>query len=102
MNNNKMQNESAVTVADSFEKITRNTENANDQSGMLEEVVANLAAANAGIIEGIQTISAVMEEVTAHSNETYNISDRNASIVEHVSSLVENLNEQAQSLKSYS
>lgn len=102
MNNNKMQNESAVTVADSFEKITRNTENANDQSGMLEEVVANLAAANAGIIEGIQTISAVMEEVTAHSNETYNISDRNAGIVEHVSSLVENLNEQAQSLNSYS
>lgn len=99
MNNNAKQNEAAVTVVDSFEKIAESTQTADEQGKMLEEVVSNLEAANAGIIEGIQTISAVMEEVSAHSNETYNISDKNIGIVSQVTELVESLNEQAQSLK---
>lgn len=98
MSNNARQNEVAVTVADSFEKITESTQSADEQSRMLEEVVGSLANANAGIIEGIQTISAVMEQVSAHSNETYNISDKNTSIVNEVTELVENLSVQAQSL----
>ncbi|MCM1039587.1 MAG: methyl-accepting chemotaxis protein [Roseburia sp.] len=98
MSNNAKQNESAVTVADSFEKITESTQSADEQSRMLAQVVGSLASANAGIIEGIQTISAVMEEVSAHSNETYEISDKNTSIVNQVTELVESLNRQAQSL----
>ncbi|MCM1252981.1 MAG: methyl-accepting chemotaxis protein [Clostridium sp.] len=101
MNNNAKQNESAVTVAGSFEKIATSTQSADEQGRMLEEVIANLEAANAGIIEGIQTISAVMEEVSAHSNETYNISDKNMEIVTQVTDLVENLSEQAQNLNHY-
>lgn len=101
MKNNATQNESAVTVADSFEKIAESTQNADEQGKMLEEVVSSLEVANAGIIEGIQTISAVMEEVTAHSNETYNISDKNMEIVTQVTDLVENLNGQAESLNHY-
>lgn len=101
MKNNAKQNEAAVTVADSFEKIAESTQDADEQGRMLEEVVSSLESANAGIIEGIQTISAVMEEVTAHSNETYNISDKNIGIVSQVTALVESLNEQAQSLNHY-
>ena len=101
MNNNAKQNESAVTVADSFEKIAESTQDADEQGKMLEEVVSRLESANAGIIEGIQTISAVMEEVSAHSNETYNISDKNIGIVTQVTELVENLSEQAESLNNY-
>ena len=101
MNNNAKQNESAVTVADSFEKIAESTQDADEQGKMLEEVVSRLESANAGIIEGIQTISAVMEEVSAHSNETYNISDKNIGIVTQVTELVENLSEQAESLNLY-
>ena len=97
-NNNAKQNEVAVTVVDSFEKITESTRSVDEQSSMLGEAVGSLADANAGIIEGIQTISAVMEEVTAHSNETYNISDKNTGIVNQVAELVDNLNAQAQSL----
>ncbi len=41
-----------------------------------------------------------MEEVTAHSSETYNISDKNTGIVNQVTELVESLNRQAQSLQS--
>ncbi len=102
MNNNAKQNESAVTVADSFEKIAESTQDADEQGKMLEAVVSRLESANAGIIEGIQTISAVMEEVSAHSNETYNISDENIGIVTQVTELVENLSEQAESLNHYS
>ena len=101
MNNNAKQNESAVTVAGSFEKIAESTQDADEQGKMLEEVVSRLESANAGIIEGIQTISAVMEEVSAHSNETYDISDKNIGIVTQVTELVENLSEQAESLNNY-
>lgn len=98
MSNNDRQNEVAITVADSFEKITESTQSTDEQSRMLDEVVSSLSDANATIIEGIQTISAVMEEVTAHSNETYHISDKNTGIVNQVAQLVENLSVQAQSL----
>lgn len=98
MSNSSKQNESAATVAGSFEKISESISNADTQSRTLGDVVGELAAANSSIIEGVQTISAVMEEVSAHSNETYNISERNADIVGKVSKLVEDLNMQAQSL----
>ena len=100
MNNNEKQSEAAETVADRFEKIAESTEHADRQSRMLEKVVGELAAANAGIVESVQTISAVMEEVTAHSNETNNTCDRNTDIVNQVAGLVENLSRQAESLNS--
>ncbi len=100
MNDNAKQNEMAATVADSFEKITYSTQSADEQSQMLEEVVGNLETANTVIIESVQTISAVIEEVTAHSNETYNISEKNTDIVNRVKELVEDLNSQAHNLNS--
>lgn len=98
MANNAKQNESAETVAESFEKIASSTKDADEQSRILEKVVSDLASANSAIIESIQTISAVMEEVSAHSNETYDTSEQNMEIVNQVTELVENLNRQAQSL----
>ena len=100
MDNNTKQNESAATVADSFEKIAESTQNVDEQSRMLEKVVSDLAVANSGIVESVQTLSAIMQQVSAHSNETYNVSDRNTDIVNQVSALVETLNKQAQSLHS--
>lgn len=101
MENNTKQNEAAETVAGSFEKITESTCDADENSRMLEEVVENLSEANVGIIESVQTISAVMEEVSAHSNETYDTCNKNTEIVNQVAGLVENLSGQAQSLNSY-
>jgi len=98
MGYNARQSEAAETVADRFEKIAESTRNVDEQSGMLEKVVGELATANAGIVESVQTISAVMEEVTAHSNETNNTCDRNTDIVNQVADLVENLSRQAESL----
>ena len=98
MSNNAKQSEAAEKVADRFEKITGSTQSVDEQSCMLEKVVGELATANAGIVESVQTISAVMEEVTAHSNETNSTCDRNTEIVNQVAGLVELLSRQAESL----
>lgn len=98
MSNNAKQNESAATVVESFEKISESTGSADEQVQKLADVVGKLAGANSEIIESVQTISAVMQEVSAHSGETYDISEKNAGIVVSVSELVEQINEQAQSL----
>lgn len=101
MSNNAKQSEAAETVAGSFEKIAGSTQDADEQGRRLEQVVGNLATANAGIVESVQTISAVMEEVTAHSNETNSTCDRNTDIVNQVAELVEDLSRQAQSLNQH-
>lgn len=101
MKNNSQQNESATIVAESFEKIAESSQSADEQSRMLEEVVSNLAVANRGIVESVQTISAVIEEVTAHASETCNVSDKNTEIVNSVAMLIESLNKQAKSLNDH-
>ena len=66
----------------------------------MKNIVSQLASANKVIVESIQTISAITEEVAAHSNETYSNSERNHEIVEHVNSLVRSLNDDAAKLHS--
>ena len=51
------------------------------------------------IMRGIETISAVTEEVTAHSNETLESTEENNMITSEVGSIVEGLNELAQELR---
>ena len=58
-----------------------------------------LAEANAGIVSNIQTISAISEEVTAHSNETFASSEENDKTATEVVRIVNDLNELAQKLK---
>lgn len=99
MDNNTKQNESAATVAQSFEKIEASSQIVDEQSRTLDQVVGNLANSNSKIIESVQTISAISEEVSAHSSETYDISEKNATIVAQVMTIVEDLNSQAQKLK---
>ena len=98
MNNNEQQSQAAETVVSSFEKIAGSTKDADGNSRMLQEVIGNLAAANAVIVESVQTISAVMEEMSAHATETYNTCNKNTEIVNQVAGLVENLSRQAQEL----
>lgn len=100
MENNNRQNESVAVVAGSFEKIAESTHNVESQGQMLGRVIQNLAEANHVIVESVQTVSAIMQQVSAHSNETYNISEKNNDIVEQVTTLVGNINRQAQSLHS--
>lgn len=66
----------------------------------LEKMIEKLAAANGDIVQNIQVISAITEEVTAHSTETLNTCKENQEIVGEVSRITARLNENAHDLKS--
>lgn len=95
MESSRRQSEAAAQASESFGLIAEGTEQVNEQSAHLSDAVARLSDANGGIVESIQTISAIVQEVSAHAQETYTVSDRNTGIVQEVSRLVEELNEQA-------
>ncbi len=89
----------AREVRDSFERIADMTKNIGIQTGAMKETVMNLDSANAGIVESIQTISAITEEVSAHSSETYEACEKNSSMVSEVTGIVENLNEETKRIR---
>ena len=68
------------------------------QSNHLSVAVENLADANKEIVDSIQTISAITEEVSAHSSETYTASEMNQNILKEVEQIVVQLSNDAQRL----
>lgn len=96
---NKANAESTRVVTDNFAGITQGTENVGQQTRELMNIVGELESANADIVENIQTISAITEEVSAHANETYNVCEENARLVESVTGMVDGLNAEAQKLQ---
>lgn len=96
---NKSNAESTQTVTENFEGITRGTEDIGRQTAELVNIVEELEAANADIVESIQTISAITEEVSAHANETYNACEGNAALLESVTKLVDNLSGEARKIQ---
>lgn len=91
---------SAKAVEESFDKIAGEVTGI---SGKIEEmgtVVENLGTANELIVESIQTISAISEEVSAHSSETYDACEDNSVMVAEVTEIIDGLNENAQKLTS--
>ncbi|MCM1537848.1 MAG: methyl-accepting chemotaxis protein [bacterium] len=95
---NKKQNVSAGKTAESFDTIADSTSHIQEQSAALASIVSELASANKVIVDSIQTISAITEEVSAHSNETYTGSEQNQQIVTEVGGLVQSLSEDANQL----
>ena len=96
---NKMQNESAHITQGSFEKIIESIRSIRDNSTNLSDIVGKLASANEEIVESVQTISAITEEVSAHSNNTCEATENNEIIVEEVQLLVEGMTLKAEKLK---
>ncbi len=96
---NKVQNESAQVTAGSFEKIVESAAVIRENSSELSKVVANLDSANREIVESIQTISAITEEVSAHSQTTCEATEQNQVIVEDVQKLVSSMTSDAGRLK---
>lgn len=62
--------------------------------------MGRLASANNEIVESIQTISAITEEVSAHSTTTCNATENNERTVEHVQEIVQDMIAAADRLKS--
>ena len=65
-------------VTDSFDGIAGETKHIGEQTRELLDIVESLKTANADIVENIRTISAIVEEVSAHANETYNACEENS------------------------
>ncbi len=97
--NTEEQNEVANNTADSFEKIAAKNRQVEEEAEVMVGLVKELQEANALIMRGIETISAVTEEVTAHSNETLESTEENHNITNEVGSIVEGLNQMAQELR---
>lgn len=86
---------SAKEVSESFGKIAERTEVIGKQTEEMDQTIQSLESANADIVHSIQTISAITEEVTAHSGETYNACEENGIMVNDVANIVEELNDAA-------
>lgn len=96
---NQEQGRAAGQTADNFKTITSNIASVTSNSEELNKTVSDLALANKAIVDHIQTLSAITEEVSAHANETYSISEQNKSVVDDVNALVSSLNADAQLLR---
>ena len=98
ISNTKMQNEAANQTADSFEAISRKIDAVYDQTGRTMRLMKELECANSAITQGIETISAATQQVTAHSNETLTISSENSKVTGEVGVIISKLHEMAQEL----
>lgn len=96
---NRLQNESAHITQGSFEKIVDSITSIRENSVNLSDIVSNLANANQEIVESVQTISAITEEVSAHSNGTCQTTEHNERVVEDVLVIVEGMTRKAEKLK---
>jgi len=99
INNNEEQIVSANSTAKDFTVIIQNINSIKSESENLEKIVIKLAESNREIVDSIQTVSAITQQVSSHSNETYNASEDNQGVLDQVRELVDVLNKNAQKLK---
>ena len=95
---NVRQQQVAIQTVDNYNMIEKDALEIEQNTDILQEAVSKLAEANHQIVESIQNISAITEEVSAHSNETYDSSQKNAEIVDEVVTIVDVLKRKAESL----
>lgn len=98
--NTEAQDEKTENLNKSLNGIMEMTTIIAEKSTGLEKMIGKLSAANGDIVQNIQVISAITEEVTAHSSETLNSCKENQSIVDNVSHITAKLNQDAKELKS--
>ena len=98
--NTQAQDKKTEDLSKSLSEIMDMTVAIAEKTAGLEKMIEKLAAANGDIVQNIQVISAITEEVTAHSTETLNTCKENQEIVGEVSRITARLNENAHDLKS--
>jgi len=79
----------------SFSVISKDIDNILKNAEGLNSAVIGLKEANASIVDAVQNISAVIEEVSAHSKETYESSMTNTETVDEMMKIVTHLNDEA-------
>lgn len=97
--NAEAQGQKTEDLSKSLQSIMDMTTRIADKTAGLEKMIGRLSAANGDIVQNIQVISAITEEVTAHSSETLNTCKENQDIVNKVSQITAKLSENAQDLQ---
>lgn len=97
--NTEAQDEKTQNLGNSLESIKDMTVNIAEKTTSLENMIKELSTANGDIVQNIQVISAITEEVTAHSSETLNTCRENQHVVKEVSAIAQKLNKNSQELK---
>lgn len=92
---NVQQNSLAFETANDFNRISDNTHKLDSQTIILSDTVTHLAKDNTSIVMGIESVSNVMEEVSSHASQTYDITEQNIYVLKELSVLVSHLNETA-------
>lgn len=95
---NNKQAEAAGKTSSAFGTIVDNISAIKSQSENLSESIARMTDANQAIAMSVSTISAISEEVLAHSNATYATNEKNQEIVNSISGYVASLDEDAKYL----
>jgi len=85
----------ATLTAQSFAQISKIVDVIKEHTNGLDGLVDRLSLANKEIVNSVQTASAVTEEVTAHADQTYSVSEENQRIVRRVNELVKGLDSDA-------
>ncbi len=98
MESNKIQNQSAETMADNFTEIETCAHSISEVSEDLEKIIAELANLNEKIVRNINNVSAVTEEVSARAEETLSVSENNAVVVEEITDVIVALDAKAKQL----
>lgn len=98
--NAEAQGQKTEDLSKSLQTIMDMTTQIADKTTSLEKMIGKLATANGDIVQNIQVISAITEELTAHSSETLNTCKENQDIVAEVSRITTKLHGNAQELKS--
>lgn len=98
IHNANEQNVVAHNTADSVNVIKDKTEHIYKEAVQMEEMVKQLTAANDEIVNGIETVSAVSEEVAANCSVTYDSSNENKQIAADMALIVESLQHAAETL----
>ena len=97
--NTEAQDAKVGELSNSLMSIKDMTFNIVEKTSGLEQMIEKLSTANGDIVQNIQTISAITEEVTAHSSETLHTCRENQRIVDEVSRITAKLNVDAGELK---
>lgn len=96
--NAEAQDERTENLNKSLNSIVDMTTAIAEKTSGLEKMIGELSAANEDIVQNIQVISAISEEVTAHSSGTLEAYKENKEIVGEVSRITAKLNENAKEL----
>lgn len=98
LENSEEQSKAVSSAVESFDNIEASIAEVSRSSKELRDLVKALEKANAAIVEGIEAISASTEEVTAHSNQTFETNEENLTVAQNINLVIDEIGDMASKL----